>query len=203
MGRKYCGHYLDEKRKELAEVNFNLVWFYIGQIVNKRLIEPREIDEFAGYAVFYYCLACETFDFSKNYKFSTYLFKALNSSLSVYKEYTKRYSDRFLSLEYSENEDSDYSRNKIDPVYKEHNKNFVVSDKIDNVVNNSGLDQFENQIIYYKYKLNLSSFDMAKIFGMPEHKIKKMHFLAIQKIKDFVNKNQYCFEDFFEEMSVA
>lgn len=199
MGRKYGYHYLDEEHKQFAEKNFNLVWFYIGRIVKQRIIEPREIDEFSGYAILLYCQACETFDFSRGYKPSTYIFKALHSSLCRYKDYTNRFLDRFLVVDFSAQEDDEYVPNRIEPVYDDVKRNFVVSDKVHKLMNDSGLDQREIQMIYYKYNLDLDNLDISKIFNVPSYKINKMVDDIIQKLKIFVSTNRYNFEDFLEE----
>lgn len=87
MTRPYEGHYLNEEQKKLAADNINLVWWYIDKkLLRYNKIEPKEIDDVAGYLMWQLCMAAEGFDPKMGYKFSTYAKVALNGGIYRYKQ---------------------------------------------------------------------------------------------------------------------
>jgi RNA polymerase sigma factor (sigma-70 family) len=197
LPRTYGHHWLTEDKKKLAAENFNLVWYFIGQILKRNKIEPYEVDEAAGHIIMHYCWACETFDSEKYNKFSPYAYSAFYSGLHRYKSLRKRYYERFIDVDFGgTNENGD--RN-LDPPYEDRIRISVLCDKLSSVVDNSELNSFERQVVHYKYFMGLSNRSISMKLGYDSGKISSCVNSSIKKIRSYIDENGYIFTDFIAE----
>ena len=195
MGRPYGYHYLDEEKKKLAEENVNLIWFFIGKQTKKGKLESHELDDLSGHLMMHYCFACESYDPTRNIKFSTYAFKALSSAIIAYRTYNKKFYDRFITFDYSGiGEDSTFT----EPVVKNEVHREIDFEKIEDLFINAELNSFEHIVFYYKHNLSHNYVDISEIMGYSRERIRQFYDSGLNKLIKYVKKSGYSVEYFLK-----
>ena len=196
-------HYLDEKQKKLAEDNFALVWSFMGRQIRQHELHGSELDEASGYVIWYYCLACKSFDPSINVKFSTYAYKSFLSGLKRYKD-LRSINDRYLKIGIGIKLEDNY----IEENYKKiesraldcsHLSNIKINlTNIKNLMHEANLTYMEYEFIHFRYIDNYTYKEIGSMLGFSRDRIRQICANAIAKITEVAKDKDYKMEDFIK-----
>ena len=193
--------YLTEKKKKLAEDNLPLVWWFIDKKLKDRPNNLNALDEIGEKLIERLCIAADTFDPSRGYTFSTYVFYAFLTGVREYKRAEELYNRNLIFMNFNSPEQKE--KEEIAPFY--FGSRFAPSstttwEDLDPLIENANLTKRERRIIDLHYHLNYSFPKIGELFNRSRERIRQLHNSAIKKIKSFVQQQNFYLEDFLHEV---
>jgi len=194
MGRTYGSHYLTEEKRQIAEDNLPLVWWFLNkQVLAKRTIQTHEIDDCSGYLIWHLCIAAESFDPDKGCKFSSYAIKALRHGLCRYLSLRNKFKDRFVVTDFAIEE-----KIKFDTKYINKTEQIINWNDVKYLFDLVELTPVEEQIIYFYYEQKKTYERIGKLLGYNRERIRQKHGDIILRIKEAVKKQNITLQDFIK-----
>ncbi len=211
MARPYGGHYLTEERKKVVEENMYFLWYYYKKHVTSRWknLTDTEQDDIIECLHWGICLAAEAWDPDRG-KFSTVCKLHFKSIVTNYFRERKLFYGRYQltpfiydakisdSMMATENFSLVKKGGTVSRVDIERNNNRVKWEDILFLLERSGLNSFEERLIYLKYQDGLTLEDIGKIYGYSRERIRQFLKIATEKIHEFAFKSGLTILDFME-----
>ena len=193
MPRPYGYHHLDDEQKKLAEENYYLIWYFIKEVLDKKLIEAHEIDDLSSEIMLFYCLACESFNPSRGNKFSVYVYKSFYSALMNYRNSKKKFYSIFVVSDC--NNDVRFRNYYVES----KNNTVVLYEKIEEILKKLKFSEKEKSIIYMAHRQGLNFSETGKKISCSKQTTRNMYYRVIDKLKTYVEDNNLKYESFIEE----
>lgn len=193
MTRPYEKHHLTDEQRKLAEDNLPLVWWFIQRRLTFRgLIKANEIDDVAGYLMFYLCRAAECYD-SSRCQFSTYAVSALWRAFSLYRKDRDKYQSNVRLTDFAVNEITDTLPDKSyddEPV--------VCWRDVSGLFDHINLSDNEAVMIDMYYRERKGPYEMARILHRSPSNIMTVLRGVRLKIAEYVKRVGLTVEQFTE-----
>jgi DNA-directed RNA polymerase specialized sigma subunit len=201
MVRPYKGHYLNKEQQKLAGDNLNFVWWYIDtQLLKRGRIEPREIDDVAGYLIWHLCMAAEGFDPSKGFKFAAYAKMGMKSGFFRYQQLELPYRAHFILTDFEPQHHSGYDDDQVmEPAYVPHPPKFVGWEDIKWLFDPIEMSVVEKQIVRFYYEFRYTLVEIGEMLNFTRERIRQIFVDVTNRMKEYYKGSDIKVSDFYVE----
>lgn len=201
MGRPYQNHYLNEEQKKIVEDNMHFLWFYYGKHISSRhKLNPCEQDDIIEALHWGICMAAEAYNPDKG-KFSTICQWHFKSAVNEYFRQENLFRGRYFLTPFITDENISEEAGMTEDFCTVQSTRTIYNDRvswesIEEFLDNVHLTSVEKQIVAFYWHFGFSKQEIGNMLGYTKENIRLMANVALEKVREYANANDYKFSDF-------